>query len=557
MDQLTAKLKKLEKQNFRAYQQIKGQYDFADFELHIDHVQGDPYASSSRFRATRAWSLTGLGWLKEKSYEYQVAARDFIARSFSEFAKQEATVSIALTGQTVLDNTSVVFTEHGIEIRFRINLPADGRSILAKKAINIITFYLPKFIRRATLERELNIEAMIKHCEAIEDQDALRAQLEENNLAAFVANGSVLPRIAGNCDLPMKGAVPFLAPESLSVTLNTPNQGDVTGLGIPKGITLIVGGGFHGKSTLLNAVERSIYNHIPGDGREGIVTATDTMKIRAEDGRCVHNLNLSNYINHLPMQKDTSDFSTQDASGSTSQAAWLQESIEAGVQTLLIDEDTSATNFMIRDERMQALVSKGAEPITPLVDRIGQLREEMDISTIVVMGGSGDYLDVADTVIQMHDYQAVDVTEKAQEVIAQHPTQRTNECETALETFVPRSLNRAALMNILTDGKFRVNAKGKESLRFGKEFADLSALEQLESTSEVNAIGWAWFQFAQTPGWSNNPAKEFSAILSDEWHVNMPNYGDLAKPRVLDVMAALNRMRKSQFKPSNSNSNSN
>ncbi|MFS1973262.1 isopentenyl-diphosphate delta-isomerase [Vibrio splendidus] len=551
MDQLTAKLKKLEKQNFRAYQQIKGQYDFADFELHIDHVQGDPYASSSRFRATRAWSLTGLGWLKEKSYEYQVAARDFIARSFSEFAKQETTVSIALTGQTVLDNTSVVFTEHGIEIRFRINLPADGRSILAKKAINIITFYLPKFIRRATLERELNIEAMIKHCEAVEDQDALRAQLEENNLAAFVANGSVLPRIAGNCDLPMKGAVPFAAPESLSVTLNTPNQGDVTGLGIPKGITLIVGGGFHGKSTLLNAVERSIYNHIPGDGREGIVTATDTMKIRAEDGRCVHNLNLSNYINHLPMQKDTSDFSTQDASGSTSQAAWLQESIEAGVQTLLIDEDTSATNFMIRDERMQALVSKGAEPITPLVDRIGQLREEMDISTIVVMGGSGDYLDVADTVIQMHDYQAVDVTAKAQEVIAQHPTQRTNECETALETFVPRSLNRAALMNILTDGKFRVNAKGKESLRFGKEFADLSALEQLESTSEVNAIGWAWFQFAQTPGWSNNPAKEFTAILSDDWHVNMPNYGDLAKPRVLDVMAALNRMRKSQFKPSN------
>ncbi|MEZ8021006.1 P-loop domain-containing protein [Vibrio splendidus] len=551
MDQLTAKLKKLEKQNFRAYQQIKGQYDFADFELHIDHVQGDPYASSSRFRATRAWSLTGLDWLKEKSYEYQVAARDFIARSFSEFAKQEATVSIALTGQTVLDNTSVVFTEHGIEIRFRINLPADGRSILAKKAINIITFYLPKFIRRATLERELNIEAMIKHCEAVEDQDALRAQLEENNLAAFVANGSVLPRIAGNCDLPMKGAVPFSAPESLSVTLNTPNKGDVTGLGIPKGITLIVGGGFHGKSTLLNAVERSIYNHIPGDGREGIVTATDTMKIRAEDGRCVHNLNLSNYINHLPMQKDTSNFSTQDASGSTSQAAWLQESIEAGVQTLLIDEDTSATNFMIRDERMQALVSKGAEPITPLVDRIGQLREEIDISTIVVMGGSGDYLDVADTVIQMHDYQAVDVTEKAQEVIAQHPTQRTNECETALETFVPRSLNRAALMNILTDGKFRVNAKGKESLRFGKEFADLSALEQLESTSEVNAIGWAWFQFAQTPGWSNNPAKEFNAILSDEWHVNMPNYGDLAKPRVLDVMAALNRMRKSQFKPSN------
>ncbi|MGF1719399.1 ABC-ATPase domain-containing protein [Vibrio kyushuensis] len=551
MDQLTAVLKKLEKQNYRAYQQIKGQYDFGDFVLHIDHIQADPYASASRFRATRAWSLTGLDWLKEQSYDYQVAARDFIARSFAEFAKQDNNISIAHSGQTVLDSTSVLFTDEGIELRFRINLPADSRNILAKKALNIITFYLPKFIRKCTLERELNKDALINHCQVIEDQAAMRAQLAENNLTAFIANGSVLPRIAGNCDFPMKDAVAFTAPESLQVTLDTPHQGKVTGMGIPKGITLVVGGGFHGKSTLLNAIERSIYNHIPGDGREGIVTDTDAMKIRAEDGRCVHHLNLSNYINHLPMGKDTADFTTQDASGSTSQAAWLQESIEAGARSILIDEDTSATNFMIRDERMQALVSKGQEPITPLVDRIGQLRDSLEISTIVVMGGSGDYLDVADTVIQMHDYQPVDVTEKAKQVILQHPSERTNECESPLETFKPRAIHCAALQTLLAEGKFRVSAKGKESLRFGKEFTDLTALEQLESSSEINAIGWAWFQFAQTPGWCQNPAKTFAEQLGDDWHVNMPNNGDLAKPRVLDVMSALNRMRKSQFKASN------
>ncbi|EJG0702658.1 ABC-ATPase domain-containing protein [Vibrio parahaemolyticus] len=550
MDQLTATLKKIEKQNYRAYQQIKGQYDFTDFTLFIDHVQGDPYASASRFRATRAWSLTGLEWLKDESPAFQRAARDFIARSFEQFAKQENTVSIALNGQTVLDSTAVLFTEEGIELRFRVNLPAEGRSVLGKKANNILTFHLPKFIRRATLERELDREAMVKHCQVVEDQSALREQLEAHNLVAFVANGSVLPRIAGNCDLPMKEAVEFTAPESLQVTLHAPNKGYVTGLGIPKGITLIVGGGFHGKSTLLNAIERSIYDHIPGDGREYIVTDQKAMKIRAEDGRCVHHLNLSNYINHLPMGKDTSDFSTQDASGSTSQAAWLQESIEAGATSLLIDEDTSATNFMIRDERMQALVAKGDEPITPLVDRIGQLRDELDISTIIVMGGSGDYLDVANTVIQMHDYQAVDVTEKAKQVIAQHPTQRHNESEESLQTFRPRALNRVALMNILTDGKFRVSAKGKDSLRFGKEFTDLSALEQIESADEVNAIGWLWFQLAQLPGWCNNPAKEIEEMLSGEWHASLPKQGDLAKPRTLDVMAALNRMRKSQFKPS-------
>ncbi|HBN6202186.1 TPA: ABC-ATPase domain-containing protein [Vibrio parahaemolyticus] len=550
MDQLTATLKKIEKQNYRAYQQIKGQYDFTDFTLFIDHVQGDPYASASRFRATRAWSLTGLEWLKDESPAFQRAARDFIARSFEQFAKQENTVSIALNGQTVLDSTAVLFTEEGIELRFRVNLPAEGRSVLGKKANNILTFHLPKFIRRATLERELDKEAMVKHCQVVEDQSALREQLEAHNLVAFVANGSVLPRIAGNCDLPMKEAVEFTAPESLQVTLHAPNKGYITGLGIPKGITLIVGGGFHGKSTLLNAIERSIYDHIPGDGREYIVTDQKAMKIRAEDGRSVHHLNLSNYINHLPMGKDTADFSTQDASGSTSQAAWLQESIEAGATSLLIDEDTSATNFMIRDERMQALVAKGDEPITPLVDRIGQLRDELDISTIIVMGGSGDYLDVANTVIQMHDYQAVDVTEKAKQVIAQHPTQRHNESEESLQTFRPRALNRVALMNILTDGKFRVSAKGKDSLRFGKEFTDLSALEQIESADEVNAIGWLWFQLAQLPGWCNNPAKEIEEMLSGEWHASLPKQGDLAKPRTLDVMAALNRMRKSHFKPS-------
>lgn len=551
MDQLTATLKKIEKQNYRAYQQIKGQYDFGDYTFFIDYVQADPYASASRVRAVRPWSLTGLQWLRETSDAYQVAARDFIARSFAEFAKQENSVSIALTGQTVMDSTSVLFTDEGIELRFRVNLPAEGRSVLGKKTNNILTFHLPKFIRRATLERELDKEALVHHCQIVEDQEFIRSKLDEYNLLAFVGNGSVLPRVAGNCDLPMKDAVALTAPESLQVTIATPNQGEITGLGIRKGITLIVGGGFHGKSTLLNAIERSIYNHIPGDGRERIVTNLNAMKIRAEDGRCVHSLNLSNYINHLPMQRDTEDFTTQDASGSTSQAAWLQESIEAGVQGILIDEDTSATNFMIRDERMQALVSKGDEPITPLVDRIGQLRDELEVSTVIVMGGSGDYLDVADTVIQMHDYQAVDVTEKARQVVEQHPTERNNECESELSTFRPRSLNRAALQKILADGKFRVSAKGVDALRFGKEFTNLSALEQLESSSEINAIGWLWFQLAQLPGWSNNPAKEIQQMLEGDWSKNMPNQGDLAKPRTIDAMAALNRMRKSQFKSAN------
>lgn len=543
MDLLIAKLKKIEKQNYRAYQQIKGSYDFTDFEFHIDHVQSDPYAAASRVRAFRRWAPTGLEWLKQQSPAYQIAARDYLSRQFALFAKQENSVSISTTGQTVLDSTAVVFNDEGIELRFRINLPAEGRSILAKKAINIMTFHLPKYIRKATIDRELDISALKQHCEVIEDQVMLREQLKAKNLVAFVANGSVLPRLAGNCDLPMKDAVPFTSPSSLEVTLTRPNQGDIKGMGIPAGVTLIVGGGFHGKSTLLNALEKAIYDHIPGDGREGVVTLNDACKIKAEDGRSIHNLNLSNYINHLPFGKQTTDFSTQDASGSTSQAAWLQESIESGATAIMIDEDTSATNFMIRDERMQALVSKGDEPITPFVDRVGQLRDELDISTIIVMGGSGDYLDVADTVIQMHDYQAIDVTEKAREVIKLHPTERQNECEKPLEMVPPRHVDCAHLQKLLIDGKYRVSGKGGNNLRFGKEHIDVQALEQLESNSELNAIGWTLFQFAQNPGWSMHPPKDITALLEGNWSSTMPNSGDLAKPRVVDVLATLNRLR--------------
>ncbi|OBT07998.1 isopentenyl-diphosphate delta-isomerase [Vibrio sp. UCD-FRSSP16_10] len=549
MDLLISKLKKLEKQNYRAYQQIKGSYDFTDFTLHIDQVQGDPYATASRFRAVRPWSVTGLDFIKDKSPAYQIAARDFIARTLAEYAKQDNAISVGTTGQVVLDNTAVLFTDEGIELRFRINLPADGRSILAKKALNIITFYLPKYLRKATLWRELSQERFTQHCEVIEDQHALRQQLAEHNLVSFIADDATLPRLAGDSDMPMKDAVPMQSPDGLSVTLQTPNRGEISGLGIKKGITLIVGGGFHGKSTLLNAIEKSIYDHIPGDGREYCVTDPLSMKIRAEDGRCVHNLNIANFINHLPMQKSTTDFSTQDASGSTSQAAWLQESIESGAKSLLIDEDTSATNFMIRDERMQALVAKDAEPITPLVDRIAELRDTQGISSIIVMGGSGDYLDEADCVIQMHEYQPVDVTSKAKEVIKLHPSARSHECEQPLQRSQPRAFNRACLQTLLAEGKFRVGAKGVTSLRFGKEFVDITALEQLQTSNEVNAIGWLWFQIAQVPGWSSDVGAECQALIIEKnWHTLMPNNGDLAKPRILDLLAILNRLRKAQFK---------
>ncbi|MBY5946288.1 ABC-ATPase domain-containing protein [Photobacterium rosenbergii] len=549
MQLLEAKLHKIDRHNYRSYSSLRGEYHFVDFDFFIDITQSDPFAPASRVRARRKWSLTDLEWLKEQSPDYQRAARDFIARQFAELAQQINEIQIDRPGQAVLDRTAVVFDDDALELRFRVNLPSDGRTIIAKKTANLLTFTMPKIIRRATIARELPMDELKRHCETVEDQVALRKQLADKGLMAFVADDSVLPRLAGNSDQPMADAIPFVSPESLAVELEAPHRGKIRGMGVPKGITMIVGGGFHGKSTLLNAIENSVYDHIPGDGREYIVTDESASKIRAEDGRCVHNVDLTPYISNLPMGKDTSMFSTQNASGSTSQASWLQESIESGSNALLIDEDTSASNFMIRDERMQALIAKNDEPITPLVDRISLLRDQLDVSVLLVMGGSGDYLDVADTVIQMHNYQALDVTEKAKEVVASHPTRRQLEGSTEITRPRTRKLNRAGLKAQLEDGKFRIQVKDKTSMRFGREFIDLQALEQVADSSQLHAIGWLWFQIAQGKGWEKAPSKAFSQMLaSDEWFRTMPNYGDIAKPRVIEVMAVLNRMRKAEFK---------
>ncbi len=237
-------------------------------------------------------------------------------------------------------------------------------------------------------------------------------------LVAFIANGAILPRESGVSEKPLtQGALPFLAPPSLEIEVELPNQGKIKGLGIKKGITLITGGGFHGKSTLLKALERGIYNHIPGDGREGVVTLESAVKIRAEDGRFIASTDISPFISNLPFNLDTQKFSTPNASGSTSQAANIIEALESKSKLLLLDEDTCATNFMIRDKRMQTLIHKEDEPITPFIDRVKELYTSFGVSTILVLGGCGDYLEVADTVIMMKNYKPLDVTLPAKKII--------------------------------------------------------------------------------------------------------------------------------------------
>lgn len=451
-------------------------------------------------------------------------------------------------GQIVLMQSAVQLDANGrLEARFTAGLPARGRRIDGAAAIDLLLRRVPDILARTLLEGAHD-DSEIERCAALnEDADALRDALAPRGLVGFLANGSVLPRRSGVDDRPLEaGAVPFESPPSLGVEVELPNRGVVSGMGIPEGITLIVGGGFHGKSTLLRALQAGVWNHAPRDGRDLVVSRADAVKIRAEDGRAVAGVDISPFIENLPGTASTRPFTSTNASGSTSQAAAIVEALESGAGVLLIDEDTSATNFMIRDRRMQELVPSDGEPITPFVDRIQELRRERNVSTVLVLGGSGDYLDVADHVVRMDSWRASDVTERARATAAAHPTGRRNEARGPMTPAAPRRISWATVD--AARGRRATNVKGLDArtLLFGHETIDLVALEQLAGVTQTRTIGLAlaWAARSAVPRDMPSALNAIAEALDEGLDTFDPyRTGDLAEFRRQDVAAVLNRLR--------------
>lgn len=436
---LEQRLRSIDRRGYPAYKDLAGEYDFPGYTLYLDHVQGDPFASPSLLRVRVAQKLAGFPRELYSTRVRRVALEDYITRQFASAIRRlvkgnrgtgkSGMIAVDVGKQEILERTSCVVNDQFVEVRFVAGLPAAGRTVLANEAYAMFYQEMLNLVKAALYYSALDRDDVRRHVEVAEDAQALREQLEGRGLVAFVADGSILPRESGISPRPMKAelAVKFASPPEMRVELQTPNRGTVVGMGIPTGVTLIVGGGYHGKSTLLSALEMGVYNHIPGDGREYVVSRHDAVKIRAEDGRRVERVDISPFISNLPFQKDTTAFSTDNASGSTSQAANIVEALEVGSKLLMMDEDTCATNFMIRDERMQKLVPKEKEPITPFIDQVQNLYREHGVSSLLVIGGSGDYFDVADTVIFMDSYLPKVVTQRAHQIAAEDPSQRKKE----------------------------------------------------------------------------------------------------------------------------------
>ena len=399
--ELKKQLQSIHRKSYPAYKSLKGSYQFGHYILSIDHVQGDPFAAPSKVHIEVSGQKAGFPKEYYDTEDKRTAVQDFVLRLFAgevqnysfqaKGSGKSGLLSVSRCGQEILSRSACQMDNHtgSVTVRLEIGFPAHGRTIDAKALEKILFGYLPECVKKTLYFSAVPAKELQKAVHLAEDPACLRRQLKEKNLAAFVADGAVLPRQSGVSDRPMRQAFPFQSPKSLRVEMHLPHAGVITGMGIPKGVTLIVGGGYHGKSTLLKALEAGVYNHIAGDGREYTVTDDTAVKVRAEDGRSIHDVDISMFIRNLPNGKDTVYFVTQDASGTTGLQIYERLGGRSDIELLLIDEDTSATNFMIRDVLMQRVVHGSQEPIIPFIDRVRELYEKEGISTILVAGSCG------------------------------------------------------------------------------------------------------------------------------------------------------------------------
>lgn len=555
-------LRKIDHKGYPAYKELKGNYQFSNYVLSIDHVQGDPFASPSKVSVHVKGSRGNFPRTFFNEKHVRIAIQDDILRNFKKCVDnytfkakgsgKSGLISVSSCGQEVLERTACQINPVNGDciLRMEIGFPANGRTINARELEKILFVYLPECVEQALMYENVNQEHLQHVVELAEDQEAIRRQLQEKNLIAFVANGSLLPRQSGISAKPMKDGIPFISPKELEVELQLPHSGVKKGMGIPKGITLIVGGGYHGKSTLLKALELGVYPHISGDGREYVVTDSTAMKIRAEDGRSIRKTDISMFIHDLPNGKETCGFYTEDASGSTSQAANVVEALESESKVLLIDEDTSATNFMIRDQLMQRVIQREMEPITPFIERIRELYEEYGVSTVIVAGSSGAYFHIADQIIQMDRYEPRDITIFAKQEATAFPVMSGVEMPAQKPMFdrYPKQSKGFG-----KEDRVKLKTSGRESILINRETIDLRYVEQLVDSEQLMALGYCVKYIEQSVLGQKEKktiqtiVKELEKLLEQKGLESLCGKSgavtNMAMPREQEIFATLNRYR--------------
>ena len=583
MKALYQKIRSLQGKNYGLYKSLADRsWDFGDFVLEFLHVQGDPYAPASRVMIKSSLQMLGFSSEWGSSYERRLALSDFLYRKLSALVREkypdkDAAVVFDTAGPEMLVRNALWVDNGELRACLQVRLPGDGRKIQAEAAAEILTMVLPDLVSAALYNsgesKPEGVELeLLEHYRVLAERKAILEELEKRNLVAFVPNGAVLPRASGLSELPMEGAVPFTAPAEMEVTLNA-NGREIRGMGIPNGITVISGGAFHGKSTLLQALTKAVYPHIPGDGREGIVISESAVRVGVEDGRSVRGTDLSQFVRDLPGGISTKNFTTACASGSTSEAANLMEAMEAGSDVFLIDEDSSAVNFLIRDVRVRKLLGDDREPLIPLTDRIREIKNR---SFILVAGACGDFLDLADNIIVMASYKAEcaringknvatglnavsvgDAVVAAAKIVPNLPAFVEPQCRDFAEYVKPLlpSLRPASAV----ERQVKVKISGDTLLQIGFLVSDTSKAGALVDKQQRFGAGFMLLNLCQNAASNNDSANgesQKSATIMERLNAlceKIKNVGfrnlpqglsrEMSLPRAIDIACVLYRLR--------------
>lgn len=556
-EDLRAALRAIDGRGYPAYKSLAGTYICPGYQLVIEHVQGDPFASPSAVGVLLSPAESGLPAWTHETKARRIASEDVLTRAFAAAAEEvsfhaggsgkSGLIGSSRPGQEVLERTCCHIGDDGsVTFHLRMGFPADGRRVRARSLEKMLFEFLPSIVQRSLTLDGAGERTLRSACDLADDREAVLAALKEKWAVAFIADGSILPRESGVSQRSLPHAVRFKSPDSLAATLRLPHRGEVRGMLIRKGITLIVGGGYHGKSTILNAISLGVYPHIAGDGRELVVTDPTAVRIRSEDGRSISCTDVSPFIGHLPDGSDSAHFSSPNASGSTSQAANVAEALEAGAKTLLIDEDTSATNFMMRDALMNAVVPSESEPITPFISRIGDLKKE-GISVILVAGSFGAYFEVSDTVIRMDAYRASDVTETAKEAVKACAYKVP---EAADPWHMPSFDRRPLPCRELLGDRVKMKNLGLEGFLADREKVDLRYVGQLVDAEQSETLAACLLWLGRNAFDGKRTLRECVSLLMEKIAregLSSLSHGTVplvAMPREQEIFAAVNRFRR-------------
>ena len=562
MKALYQKIRVFDGKSYGLYRSLADKaWDFGDFTLEFLHVQGDPFAPASRILVTAPLQTLGYGGEWSSTFERKLAISDYLLRKLSDnvkerFPDKNAAIEVEAPGPEMLVRNALWVDNGTLRASLAVHLPGEGRKIQAELAAEILTMTLPDLLSASLYRTPEHLAGIEKSFQTLETRRAILEALPKRGLVAFVPDGAVLPRESGLSERPLSGAVPFETPEELAVTFDIGGK-TLRGMGIPKGVTVITGGAYHGKSTLLEALVRSVYPHVPGDGREGIVVEESAFRVGVEDGRHVRGTDLSSMVRDLPGGVSTKNFSTEKASGSTSEAANLLEAMEMGSKTFLIDEDSSAVNFLIRDRRVRALLGDDREPLIPLTDRIRTF-VDMGFSFILVAGACGDFLSLADNIVVMAEYKAECGNAKARELFGAcdmaKPSEQYSGVSTAavslpaprvFDEFVKPLLPKVRPASAV-ERQVKVKLNGDSLLQVGLLTADVSKCGLLVDKSQRLGAGYLALNLCQNP--EESPLREIADKLCEKIrNVGFRNLSQgmsrpMSLPRPVDIVAALLRM---------------